>query len=151
MRKRSHDSKSKWWVPPKTRDQRRIENREIVELMASEGATQQDIADYLDLSRSSIAMTYIKEYNAGRRRLEMSLRQWQIDKARDGDTDMLKHLGRVYVKDQKDLNTETLTKNDLKEGIDMICGNSVQNKSTTSKIQTTDTISPSDQSVQENQ
>ncbi|HDZ25418.1 MAG TPA: hypothetical protein ENH65_02770 [Candidatus Aminicenantes bacterium] len=150
---------SEFWEPPRTRKKIIEDNRAIVRQMASEGATQEDIGEYLGCTRGNISLVYRDEWNAGRGGLQMSVRKWQITKARRGCSDMLKHLGRTYCKDQKDIGGDPLSPGSLTTSVDEIChnsekvnkereacGNSVQNKSTSSKIQRIVTTSQSDPS-----
>lgn len=138
------------WKNIWTEKQRKECREEIVRQLASEGATQEDIATYLNISQGTVSTAYRKAYFQGRIGMKMSIRKWQFLKARMKDSGMIIRLGSIYCKDQREIAPEGLVAGDIKKGIDDICGNSVQNKSISSKIPPTDSTSPSDQSGQEN-
>ena len=112
-----------------------MHKQELVRFYASRGATQGDIAKELEMTQGNISQNYRDAYEEGRTNLKMSMRDWQIRRAREGDTTMLIHLGKVYCEDQKDTSDLSLEPGTLKTYIDTLCTNSHQNKSTSSKTQ----------------
>lgn len=53
--------------------------------------------------------------------LKVSIRKWQIDKARTGDTQMLIKIGEFYLEDQRDLKNN-VTKSELDNGLEALIG-----------------------------
>lgn len=78
---------------------------EAVEELASEGCTQEEIADVLGFSRSTFHNhKEAKEaYKRGIANLKISLRHWQVQLAKSGNAQMLVYLGKVILKQSEDI------------------------------------------------
>ena len=97
---------------PRGRPRLEVDLDEITEL-ASEGCTQQEIADILGFSRKTFyARKGIMEaYKKGISEMKISLRHWQMKVAKDGNVQMLIWLGRQYL-GQKEIPEESVETED---------------------------------------
>jgi hypothetical protein len=73
----------------------------LVLKFASLGCKTTEIADYFGCSVDTIDRRFAEELKKGRANLRMSLRQWQLDAARNGNASLLIWLGKQML-DQKD-------------------------------------------------
>lgn len=67
---------------------------EVVEHLISTGSKIEEIADLYDVSRDTIERRFAANIRKGRARLKMSLRQWQLKAAQEGNATMLIWLGK---------------------------------------------------------
>jgi len=74
---------------------------EKVELLASYGCTQTEIASELSVTDRTLRANAAEAWQRGRDRLKMSLRRQQVKLAMDGDRGMLIWLGKQLL-DQRD-------------------------------------------------
>lgn len=73
----------------------------LVFKFASLGCKVTEIADYFGCSHDTINRRFASELQKGRANLKMSLRQWQLDAARNGNATMLVWLGKQML-EQRD-------------------------------------------------
>jgi len=72
----------------------------IVEKLAEVGCKLDEIADYFGCSHDTIERRFASELTKGRSSLKMSLRQWQLKKAKEGNVVMLIWLGKQMLGQQ---------------------------------------------------
>lgn len=68
-----------------------------VELLASIGCTQEEIAVVVGCTARNLRKRFSTEMDAGKERLRVSLRRMQYEKAKDGNVAMLIWLGKQYL------------------------------------------------------
>lgn len=92
---------------PRGRPKKKIDLDDVREL-ASEGNTQADIADALGFARSTFGnRPDLREaYQKGLSEMRLSLRHFQYNAARDGNVQMLIWLGKQFLKQRENVETE---------------------------------------------
>lgn len=88
-------------------------NERQVQYLAARGMTQKDIADFFEISLSSLKSKYGEVLKRGRHRLELKIRMKQLQVGMKGDVKMLIWLGKQYLGQSE----KTEEKNDLKISI----------------------------------
>lgn len=78
------------------RDKKVIPQNEV-EHLASLGCTDRDIAEYYDISESTLRYNFSSDLVKGRHQLKTSLRQKQLQVAFEGNATMLIFLGKNYL------------------------------------------------------
>lgn len=86
------------------RDKKIIPQNEV-EHLASLGCTDRDIAQYYDVSESTLRYNFSSELVKGRHQLKTSLRQKQIQVALEGNPTLLIWLGKNYLSQNENGNT----------------------------------------------
>lgn len=79
----------------------------LVYKFASLGCKTTEIADYFSCSVDTIDRRFAEELKKGRANLKMSLRQWQLDAARNGNASLLIWLGKQML-EQRDETSSTV-------------------------------------------
>lgn len=82
-----------------------------VKALAQRGAKTSEIADVIGCSPDTLERRFAAEMVKGRADLRMSLREWQIQAAKNGNVAMLIWLGKQYL-DQKDVARNELANGD---------------------------------------
>lgn len=82
-------------------------DRKLVRTLASFGCTQDEIAIACGISESTLKRNGREELDAGYAEMKRSLRRWQYEAAKDGNTALLIWLGKQYL-GQKDKHEQTV-------------------------------------------
>jgi hypothetical protein len=72
-------------------------NGEMVQKLAKLGCTQNEIADFFDVTPSVISERFRSDFQLGHAESKINLRHMQFKRAMQGSDRMLIHLGKVYV------------------------------------------------------
>jgi len=105
-----------------------MERKHQVWYIASLGGTQDECARYAGISQGTVTQSYRDDYYSGKLDLAMRIRCAQLKKAFEGDTSLLKHLGKAYCEEQRGAATTVLSKEALQDGIDKLLEDADQKK-----------------------
>jgi transcriptional regulator with XRE-family HTH domain len=82
-------------------------DRKLIRTLASYGCTQEEIANACGISETTLKKYGRAELDAGYASMRRSLRRWQYEAARGGNTALLIWLGKQYL-GQKDRHEQTV-------------------------------------------
>lgn len=98
-----------------------MQRRAQVKFLASMGCPKMECARIVGVHYQTFLELYAKEYDEGKHQVSMNVRKWQLDKAQEGCSTMLMYLGPVYCEEQRNVAHDSLTKDELTQGIDTLC------------------------------
>jgi hypothetical protein len=81
------------------RPKKKIDPDEVIRL-ARLGCTQNEIAEWFGCDQSTISKRFSSVFRLGKAGMKISLRRWQLKRARAGSDVMLVHLGKHYLGQQ---------------------------------------------------
>jgi hypothetical protein len=106
-------------------DPKQMENftkAQIIYLIASLGGSQADCGRYAGITQPAVRQNYHDVYFSGKADIKMRIRCAQLQKALEGDSNLLKHLGITYCEDQRTAGLQDIAPEELKGIIEILAG-----------------------------
>jgi transposase len=101
---------------------RKVIDPKMVEVLAQRGCSIEEMAHHFGCSRDTIERRFAAIIAKGKATLRTSLREWQIQAAKRGNTAMLIWLGKQYLDQADKLEEKIETKTDLNAPIQVTIG-----------------------------